>query len=67
MYEPIIDKALFDRVQALIAEHEPMIFLASPDILAAARAGLANFKPAILPHYTLWNVEELYWRQAPDR
>jgi len=60
-------KTLFDRVQALIAEHEPMIFLASPDILAAARAGLANFKPAILPHYTLWNVEELYWRQAPDR
>ncbi len=60
-------KKQFDRVQALLAEHEPMIFLASPDILSGARAGLANFKPAILPHYTLWNVEELYWRQAPDR
>jgi peptide/nickel transport system substrate-binding protein len=60
-------KKLFDRVQALLAEHEPMIFLASPDILSAARAGLANFKPAILPHYTLWNVEELYWRPAPGR
>jgi peptide/nickel transport system substrate-binding protein len=60
-------KKLFDGVQALIAEHEPMIFLASPDILAGARAGLANFKPAILPHYTLWNVEELYWRAAPGR
>jgi peptide/nickel transport system substrate-binding protein len=60
-------KQLFDRVQALIAEHEPMIFLASPDILAGARAGLANFKPGLLPHYTLWNVEELYWRQAPGR
>jgi peptide/nickel transport system substrate-binding protein len=58
-------KKLFDRVQALLAEHEPMIFLASPNILTAARAGLANFKPGILPHYTLWNVEELYWRQAP--
>jgi peptide/nickel transport system substrate-binding protein len=60
-------KKLFDQVQALLAEHEPMIFLASPDILAAARAGLANFKPGILPHYTLWNVEELYWRQSPGR
>jgi peptide/nickel transport system substrate-binding protein len=60
-------KKLFDRVQTLLAEHEPMIFLASPDILAGARAGLANFNPGILPHYTLWNVEELYWRPAPGR
>jgi peptide/nickel transport system substrate-binding protein len=61
-------KKLYDRVQGLLAEHEPMIFLASPDILAGARAALANFKPGILPHYTLWNVEELYWRQqAPGR
>jgi peptide/nickel transport system substrate-binding protein len=60
-------KKQFDRVQALLAEHEPMIFLASPDILAGARAGLENFRPGILPHYTLWNVEELYWRQAPGR
>ncbi len=60
-------KRLFDRVQALLAEHEPMIFLASPDILAGAQAGLANFKPGLIPHYTLWNVEELYWRQAPGR
>jgi peptide/nickel transport system substrate-binding protein len=60
-------KKLFDQVQALLAEHEPMIFLATPHILAAAKSGLANFKPGILPHYTLWNVEELYWRQAPGR
>jgi len=60
-------KKLFDRVQALLAEHEPMIFLASPDILAAARPGLANFKPGILPPYALWNIEELYWRQPPGR
>jgi peptide/nickel transport system substrate-binding protein len=60
-------KALFDRVQALLAEHEPLIFLASPNILVAAKTGLANFKPAIIPHYTLWNVDELYWRPAPGR
>lgn len=60
-------KQLFDRVQAVLAEHEPMIFLASPHILAAARSGLANFNPGVLPHYSLWNVDELYWRQAPTR
>jgi peptide/nickel transport system substrate-binding protein len=57
-------KKMFDRVQALLAEHQPMIFLASPDILVAAKATLGNFTPAILPHYALWNVDELYWRPA---
>jgi peptide/nickel transport system substrate-binding protein len=57
-------KKMFDSVQALLAEHEPMIFLASPDILVAAKATLGNFTPAILPHYALWNVDELYWRPA---
>ena len=57
-------KKMFDRVQALLAEHEPLIFLASPDILVAAKATLGNFTPAILPHYALWNVDELYWRPA---
>jgi len=57
-------KKMFDRVQALLAEHEPMIFLASPNILVAAKPTLENFTPAILPHYALWNVDELYWRAA---
>jgi len=51
-------------VQALLAEHEPMIFLASPHILVAAKPTLGNFQPAVLPHYALWNVDELYWRAA---
>ena len=57
-------KRMFDRVQALLAEHEPVIFLATPNILVAAKATLGNFTPAILPHYALWNVDELYWRAA---
>jgi len=57
-------KRMFDQVQALLAEHEPMIFLASPNILVAAKPTLGNFLPAVLPHYALWNVDELYWRAA---
>ncbi len=55
-------KRLYRRVQEILAENQPMIFLASPNILVGAKNGLGNFRPAILEHYTLWNAEELFWR-----
>jgi peptide/nickel transport system substrate-binding protein len=53
-------KKLYDRAQGILAENEPMIFLASPDILAGAKNSLGNFHPAVLEPYVLWNVEQLY-------
>ena len=55
-------KRMYDRVQALVAEELPLICLASPDILVGASASLGNFKPAVLDHYVLSNVDELFWR-----
>jgi len=55
-------KKLYDRVQEILAEFQPMIFLASPDILVAARNTIGNFHPAVLEPYVLWNVEQLYVR-----
>jgi len=55
-------KQLFDRVQELLAANLPVVPLVSPDILVGAKAALGNFRPAVLDHYTLWNIEELYWR-----
>jgi peptide/nickel transport system substrate-binding protein len=55
-------KAMYDRVQELIADELPMIALVSPNILVGARSGLGNFNPAILEHQTLWNVDELFWQ-----
>jgi peptide/nickel transport system substrate-binding protein len=55
-------KKLFDQVQELLNANLPMIPLVSPNILVGSKAGLGNFRPAVLDHYTLWNVEELYWR-----
>ena len=55
-------KQLYDRVQQIIAEQLPFIFLATPDVLAAADSRVGNFRPALLDPYTLWNVEELYLR-----
>jgi peptide/nickel transport system substrate-binding protein len=57
-------KRLYDRVQAIIAEQQPFIFLATPNVLVGARADLANFQPSVLDHYTLWNVEQLYFTPA---
>lgn len=59
-------KKLYDRVQEILAENQPMIFLASPDILAGAKNSIANFHPAILEPYALWNVEQLYFRNGQE-
>jgi len=54
-------KRLYDRVQQLVAANLPIIPLVSPDVLAGAKSGLRNFRPAVLLPYALWNAEELYW------
>jgi peptide/nickel transport system substrate-binding protein len=59
-------KTLYDRVQEILAEHQPMIFLASPDILVGAKNTIGNFHPAVLEPYVLWNVEQLYLRNAAE-
>jgi peptide/nickel transport system substrate-binding protein len=63
-------KKLYDRAQEILAENQPMIFLASPDILAGAKNSVGNFHPAVLEPYVLWNVEQLYLkngRESPAR
>jgi peptide/nickel transport system substrate-binding protein len=57
-------KKLFDRVQEILAEQQPMIFLASPDILVGAKNSIGNFHPAVLEPYVLWNVEHLYFKNT---
>jgi peptide/nickel transport system substrate-binding protein len=56
-------KHLYDQVQQIIAANFPYIFLATPNSLVGAKKNLKNFKPAILEPSTLWNVEQLYFRQ----
>jgi len=59
-------KQLYDRVQQLISENLPFIFLATPNVLAAADSRVGNFHPAILDPYTLWNADELYIRRPTE-
>jgi ABC-type transport system substrate-binding protein len=57
-------KKFYDRVQEILAEKQPMIFLASPNILAGAKNTIGNFHPAVLEPYVLWNVEQLFLRNG---
>jgi peptide/nickel transport system substrate-binding protein len=59
-------KRLYDRVQELVAQNLPIISLVSPSVLVGATKGLGNFRPTILDHHALWNVEELFWRGGPS-
>ena len=59
-------KKLYNRVQEILAENQPMIFLASPDILAGAKNAVGNFHPAVLEPYVLWNAEQLFLRNGHD-
>jgi peptide/nickel transport system substrate-binding protein len=59
-------KTLYDSVQEILAEHQPMIFLASPDILVGAKNAIGNFHAAVLEPYVLWNVEQLYVRTGAE-
>jgi peptide/nickel transport system substrate-binding protein len=62
--DPRKRKLDYDRVQQIVANQLPIICLVSPNILVAAKTKLGNFQPAILDHYTLWNVDELFWTPA---
>jgi peptide/nickel transport system substrate-binding protein len=59
-------KKLYNRVQEILAEEQPMIFLASPDILVGAKNVIGNFHPAVLEPYVLWNVEQIYLKSARE-
>lgn len=55
-------KKSYDRVQQILEENQPFIFLASPDILVGAKNNVGNLQPAVLEPYVLWNAEMLFLR-----
>jgi peptide/nickel transport system substrate-binding protein len=65
--KPVKRKALYDRVQAILAQQMPIVCLASPDILVGARNDVGNFQPATLDPHTLWNSPELFLSSGGSR
>jgi len=57
-------KKLFDEVQAIWAEEQPMIGLVAPFSGAAVRSDIANSHPSAAAAYpATWNIEELYFQK----
>ena len=54
-------KKIYDRVQVILAQELPVVYLISPNILVGAQENLGNFRPAIIEQYTFWNADELFW------
>jgi peptide/nickel transport system substrate-binding protein len=53
-------KASFDRVQQIVWEEAPFIYLINKNSLAAISPMLQNVKPVVLRPQTYWNAEWLY-------
>ena len=54
-----IDKALFDRVQEIVWEQEPFLYLVDKDALVAVSPSVQNAHPVVLQPQTFWNAEYL--------
>jgi peptide/nickel transport system substrate-binding protein len=54
-----IRKKAFDRVQEIIDDQAPMLFLVNPDVLVAVSRSLLHAAPSPLPPHLYWNIEYL--------
>jgi peptide/nickel transport system substrate-binding protein len=53
-------KALFDRVQRIVWEEEPFLYLVNKNALVALSPRVRNAEPAVLNPRLMWNVERLW-------
>jgi peptide/nickel transport system substrate-binding protein len=60
---PAARKSAYDKVQQLVTANVPVVFLASPHVLAAGDRDLGNFEPAATDPVLLWNADRLFWQR----
>jgi peptide/nickel transport system substrate-binding protein len=56
-------KSAYDKVQQLVTANVPVVFLASPHVLAVGDRDLGNFQPAATDPVLLWNADRLFWQK----
>ncbi len=52
-------KMYFDRVQQIVADKAPMLFLVNPNALSAVSPNVKNVTPAVLTPQIFWNADRL--------
>lgn len=56
-------KALFDRVQQVVSEQAPFLYLVNQDALVAISPRVHNAAPAVLRPQVIWNIDRLWLEQ----
>jgi peptide/nickel transport system substrate-binding protein len=59
-------KAKFDRVQQIVAEQQPFIYLVNKNALSAISPNLAGASPVALNPQAFWNIETLRLKPAAE-
>lgn len=60
-------KRAFDRVQEIIAEQAPILYLVHPDVLAGVSRAMRGVQPSALPPHLFWNIEHLSVEEGAGR
>ena len=64
--DPVKRKAIYDQVQAIVADMCPVLECPLHTISVAARNTIGNLKPSILEMRLLWNQDQLYIKSPED-
>jgi peptide/nickel transport system substrate-binding protein len=59
-------KAKFDRVQQIVAEQQPFIYLINKNALSAISSNLVGASPVALNPQAFWNIETLRLKPSPE-
>jgi peptide/nickel transport system substrate-binding protein len=62
-----VRKKAFDRVQEIVYEQQPIVYLVNPDVLVAVSPLLRNIAATPLPPHLYWNIEHLFLAGPGDR
>jgi peptide/nickel transport system substrate-binding protein len=65
--DPKKRKAAWDRLQEIVYEQQPMIYLINKNALSAISTNLVNASPVVLRPQTYWNIDQLFLRNPGDR
>jgi peptide/nickel transport system substrate-binding protein len=57
--DPKKRKAAWNRVQEIVYEQQPMIYLVNKNALSAVSPALANANPVVLRPQTYWNIDQI--------
>lgn len=57
-----VRKKYNDRIQEIIAENSPILYLVSPNAYAMAKKRVGNLWPSVLRPQLTWNIQELFIR-----